>query len=189
MRRGAQATTTPRLARLTRLGRLATFAALAHAGSGCALVQPPLRPLDASLAIGRSSEPAPFERRAAPAPAPAKTPASVPVFWTAVITSAVASVAAIGLGIAGERQERQLEEGYRARLSERDADDHAARGRRANRWAGVSLGVAAASAAVALVTWGHDFSRCGPLAPARRDCTSSHEPAVATGAKPGPAQD
>ncbi len=96
------------------------------------------------------------------------------LFWTGIIVGSVGTAVSIGSGIAGEVAENRLNDGYAEGLSRDRRDRLTKAGDRANALAitGAVLGVVGFGTAI--VVYGIDWNRCGPVLRAkgreRRHC-------------------
>jgi hypothetical protein len=131
-------------------------------------------PIDPRLQVGSMGMRSGFELRNAPAeprqaPAPKARRAVTPVlFWLGIGMVAVGGATAVGTGVAGYATKRRLADGFEDNISSEEVDTLSARGDALNSVmvAGTVIGVV--GAALALITYGIDYTRCGPLAPKRR---------------------
>lgn len=149
--------------------------------TACASAPPAPRVTDQRLlALGNLGARSNYEIRTlyaatdpAPAPAAKKRPITPILFYLGVSVAAVTGAAALGTAIGSSVTRRQIDNGYFGEgLSYPGYDDLKTRGERLDdaTW---GLGITAfAFAALALITYSIDWSRCGPLAPARRRATA-----------------
>lgn len=93
---------------------------------------------------------------------PKLTPA---LFWTGLIVGSVGAVGAIGFGVAGFATKNTLANGYEGGdgLTTADRDEFVSRGEAFNTTAIVMTATAVLGYALALVAYGVDWNRCGPL--------------------------
>lgn len=85
------------------------------------------------------------------------------LFWTGIGVGTVAAVGGVAFGVAGYVTKRQIIDGYEAGIALDDRDALVSRGKAFN---GVSIAmttVAVFAYALAVVTYGVDWNRCGPL--------------------------
>ena len=95
------------------------------------------------------------------------------LFWTGIIVGTTTAVGAVAFGTLGYVTKNQLSEGYETGgLTEPERDDLVSRGEAYNTTAVVMTTVAVISYALAIVTYGVDWNRCGPLVrkKAKRHC-------------------
>lgn len=103
------------------------------------------------------------------------------LFWTGIIVGSVGTAVSVGSGIAGEVAERRLNDGYSEGISRDRRDRLSTAGDRANTLsiAGAVLGVVGFTTAI--VVYGVDWNRCGPVLRAkgreRRGCEAFVMPA------------
>lgn len=91
------------------------------------------------------------------------------LFWTGIGLGTLGAVGGIAFGVAGYVTKRQLSDGYDAGIGLDDRDALVARGQAFN---GVSIAmttVAVFAYALAIVTYGVDWNRCGPLVAKRNE--------------------
>jgi hypothetical protein len=85
------------------------------------------------------------------------------LFWTGIGVGTLAAVGGVAFGVAGYVTKRQVTDGYEAGTTLDDRDALVSRGKALN---GVSIAmttVAVFAYALAIVTYGVDWNRCGPL--------------------------
>lgn len=85
------------------------------------------------------------------------------LFWTGIGVGTVGAVGAVAFGVAGYVTKRQVTDGYNSGITLDDRDALVSRGKAFN---GVSIAmttVAVFAYALAIVTYGVDWNRCGPL--------------------------
>jgi hypothetical protein len=85
------------------------------------------------------------------------------LFWTGIGVGTVAAVGAVAFGVAGYVTKRQVTDGYVEGITLEDRNALVDRGKTFN---GVSIAmttVAVFAYALAIVTYGVDWNRCGPL--------------------------
>jgi hypothetical protein len=85
------------------------------------------------------------------------------LFWTGIGVGTLAAVGGVAFGVAGYVTKRQVLDGYEAGTTLEDRDALVSRGQTFN---GVSIAmttVAVFAYALAIVTYGVDWNRCGPL--------------------------
>lgn len=95
-----------------------------------------------------------------------------PLYWAGIGVGTLGAVGGLAFGVAGYVTKNQVNDGYRdgAGLTLAERDRLVKNGELYN---GLALGFTALSVvayAAALVVYGVDWNRCGPLAPKRRRC-------------------
>ena len=99
------------------------------------------------------------------------------LFWAGIITGTVGAVGGIAFGVAGYTTKATISDGYNGEgLTLAERDDLASQGRAFNASAVAFTAVAVVGYALALVTYGVDWNRCGPLVRrhAKRRCDIVH---------------
>jgi hypothetical protein len=85
------------------------------------------------------------------------------LFWTGIGVGTVAAVGGVAFGVAGYVTKRQIIDGYESGITLDDRDALTSRGKAFN---GVSIAMATVAVfayTLAIVTYGVDWNRCGPL--------------------------
>jgi hypothetical protein len=85
------------------------------------------------------------------------------LFWTGISLGTVGAVGGIAFGVAGYTTKRQLNDGYAEGLTVDERDGIISRGKTFNGLAVAMTTVAVLGYALAIVTYGVDWNRCGPL--------------------------
>ena len=99
---------------------------------------------------------------------PKLTPA---LFWTGIILGSVGAAGGIGFGAAGFATKQELNKGYSGDgMSLEQRDSLVSRGEAFNTAAVAFTTAAVLGYALAVVTYGVDWNRCGPLVHKRRRC-------------------
>lgn len=156
------------------LTRTSLVAALALS-TACATFEAPSAPrvIDARLNVGNMGTRNAFELRNQPSEprqtdAKPRRPVTPILYWLGIGMLAVGGATAIGTGAAGYATKRQLKNGYDGSLTAEDTRTLETRGEGLNKAmiAGAVVGII--GAALAITTFGIDYTRCGPVAPKRR---------------------
>lgn len=93
------------------------------------------------------------------------------LFWTGIIAGTVGAVGGIGFGAAGYASKQQLNKGYESGgLSVEDRDGLVSRGEAFNASAIAFTTLAVLGYSLAVVAYGVDWNRCGPLVHKKRRC-------------------
>ncbi|RMG93675.1 MAG: hypothetical protein D6705_17985 [Deltaproteobacteria bacterium] len=143
--------------------------------AGCATSAAPMRsrPVAPALYTASMAETTRFERttrRPGPDDPPRHPKATVAVFATSATVGIVGALGALGFGIAGAALNPKLDDGFEKGLSVDEEDQIRNRGELYNDLA-VGFGVAGlVGLGIAAITYGVDYTRCGPLAPKKRRC-------------------
>jgi hypothetical protein len=85
------------------------------------------------------------------------------LFWTGIAVGTVGAVGGVAFGVAGYVTKRQLNDEYEAGLTVDDRDAIISRGQAFNGVAIAMTTVAVLAYSLAIVTYGVDWNRCGPL--------------------------
>lgn len=155
--------------------------------TACAGIQPaaPVH-IDPRLHVGNMGERSDFELRteaamAARAAQTAAVPDSQPrsrkpvtpvLFWLGIGLVAVGGVGTIGTASAGYGTQRQLTNAYLGKASVSEIQTLENRGSRLQQASIAGAVITVIGAALALTSYGIDYTRCGPLAPKRRRATA-----------------
>lgn len=141
----------------------------------CASLQPQITPpIDPSPTLGAMSERTSFETEGQDTSledsGPKKRNVTVPLMWTGVALASVGAVGTIGFGIAGRVTQKKIDDGFDEGMTRAEHDDLESRGETWNTLAITSASIGIAGAVMALIVYGVDYTRCGPLAPKKRRC-------------------
>jgi hypothetical protein len=136
--------------------------------------QTSLRTIDPVLMVGRSAEPAPFERREDPVVERADPEkgqkARTATFWTGVALAVVGGAGTIAFAATGRAFEHKLERGYEGNMTRAQAERYQNNGELMNGLAIGSGAVTLAGTLMAAIALGLDYTLCGKLAKRRKDC-------------------
>jgi hypothetical protein len=135
-----------------------------------------LRTIDPGLMVGRSAEPAPFERRDDPEVAEPIDPekhqkARTATFWTGVVLAAVGGAGTIAFAATGRAFESKLARGYETSMTRAEEERYQNRGELMNGLAVGSGAVGLVGLLTAAVALGVDYTLCGKLAKRRKGCS------------------
>ena len=92
------------------------------------------------------------------------------LFWTGIAFGSLGAVGVIAFGSAGFVTKNHLNQGYEQGLTLDERDELRSRGELHNTLAISSAVVMVLGYALAIVTYGVDWNRCGPLVEKRRKC-------------------
>ena len=166
---------------------VAALSLVSSLATGCAAIQPTAvasvdleRPEMRSFAVAQMTE---LERDVRLDTGSRKGEKLTPaLFWSGITMGTIGAVASIGFGVAGFVTNNELKDGYDSgELGLAERDDLVRRGDTFNTLAITGAAVAVIGYALALITYGVDWNRCGPLAEKKRKCR-------ALGLAPGPAR-
>ena len=147
---------------------------LAVALSACAASsRTPVRTIDPSLHVGTMGAQNRFERemrRPVDTSAPPATKATPVLFWTGATLAVVGAAGTIGFGVAGNLMNNKVENGFDGEFTNEEFDRYQDRGNAFNKATIGSAVVGLVGLSIAAIVYGIDYTRCGPLAPARRQC-------------------
>ena len=96
-----------------------------------------------------------------------KTPA---VFWTGITVGTVGTIGLAGFGLAGQINEGRIRDGFDEGIAHDDYETFRDRGELYNKIAVVSSIAAVFGFAIAAISYGIDYSQCGPLSAKKRKC-------------------
>jgi hypothetical protein len=85
------------------------------------------------------------------------------LFWSGIALGTVGAVGGIAFGTAGYLNKRELTDGYASGITMDDRDALVSRGQTFNSLAVAMSTIAVLGYALAIVTYGVDWNRCGPL--------------------------
>jgi hypothetical protein len=85
------------------------------------------------------------------------------LFWTGIAVGTVGAVGGVAFGVAGYVSKRQLTDGYDNGITMDERDALTSRGQTFNTLAVAMTTIAVLGYALAIVTYGVDWNRCGPL--------------------------
>jgi len=142
---------------------------------GCASLQPQItQPIEPSQTLGAMTETTAFEREGRDPSlddsAASKRKVTPPLFWTGIAVASLGAVGTIGFGIAGRVAQKKIDDGFDEGMTRAELDDLESRGETWNTLAITSASIGIAGAVLAMVVYGVDYTRCGPLAPKKRRC-------------------
>lgn len=104
---------------------------------------------------------------------PKRRKATPAVFWSGIGVGTVGAIGGVAFGVAGFMAKNQINAGYEpgSSLTLAERDRLARNGEKYNTLAISFTALAVIGYALAIVTYGVDWNRCGPLAEKRRRCT------------------
>jgi hypothetical protein len=142
---------------------------------GCTSLQPQITaPIEPSPTLGAMTKRTAFEREGRDASrddsATKKRNVTPPLFWTGVAVASLGAVGTVGFGIAGRVTQEKIDDGFNEGMTRAELDDLESRGETWNTLAITSASIGIAGAVLAMVVYGVDYTRCGPLAPKKRRC-------------------
>ena len=85
------------------------------------------------------------------------------LFWTGITVGTAGAAAGIAFGVMGYITKRELTDAYQTGLTIQERDDLLARGKTMNSLTIAMTAVSVIGYALAIVTYGVDWNRCGPL--------------------------
>jgi hypothetical protein len=142
---------------------------------GCASLQPQITPpIEPSPTLGAMTERTEFEREGRDTSLDdsdtKKRNVTPALMWTGVALASVGAVGTLGFGIAGRVTQGKIDDGFEDGMTRKELDDLESRGETWNTVAITSASIGLAGAVLAMVVYGVDYTRCGPLAPKKRRC-------------------
>lgn len=119
-----------------------------------------------------------FELKEAPQPTDRRassrsTPPTKAVFWSAIGLTILGGISTIALGATALHTGNQIDQGFTGEFTKAEFDKLEQRGNQLNTATIATASITAIAASIALIVYGVDYSRCGPLAPKRRQCEAA----------------
>jgi hypothetical protein len=106
-----------------------------------------------------------LEREAPPADdRPRNEKVTPALFWTGIIAGSLGTAGTVGFGLAGRVTENKVHDGYEDGFTRAESDELRDKGSTYNTLAITSAVVGVVGWATALIVYGIDYSRCGPVA-------------------------
>lgn len=161
----------------SRLTRSALVAGLALTTACASFELPASSPvLDSRLMVGNMAVRNGYELRNQPAdprPEPRadarrKRPITPILFWLGIGMTIAGGVGTVATGSAAFATQRQLSNGYNSNIASDDARALEARGEGLRKASIATAVITVVGAVLAIATYGHDYTHCGPLAPKKR---------------------